>query len=48
MSILHSPGEDMLSGELPQERWNPTQSVRYVRGLTEGNHLVQLINIHHY
>jgi ubiquitin-conjugating enzyme E2 R len=28
ISILHPPGEDMLSGELPQERWNPTQSVR--------------------
>ena len=28
ISILHPPGEDALSGELPQERWNPTQSVR--------------------
>ncbi|XP_019861650.1 PREDICTED: ubiquitin-conjugating enzyme E2 R2-like isoform X2 [Amphimedon queenslandica] len=31
VSILHSPGEDMLSGELPQERWNPTQSVRCMK-----------------
>lgn len=30
ISILHPPGEDTLSGELPQERWNPTQSVRYI------------------
>lgn len=29
ISILHPPGEDSMSGELPQERWNPTQSVRY-------------------
>jgi len=27
MSILHPPGEDAMSGELPQERWLPTQSV---------------------
>ncbi|EGC28286.1 hypothetical protein DICPUDRAFT_51943, partial [Dictyostelium purpureum] len=27
ISILHPPGEDVLSGELPQERWLPTQSV---------------------
>ncbi|VDN40501.1 unnamed protein product [Dibothriocephalus latus] len=29
ISILHSPGEDAFSDELPSERWNPTQSVRY-------------------
>jgi len=27
MSILHPPGEDVMSGELPQERWLPTQNV---------------------
>lgn len=30
ISILHPPGEDTMSGELPQERWNPTQSVRTI------------------
>eukprot|EP00800_Vazella_pourtalesii_P013804 TRINITY_DN3374_c0_g1_i1.p1 TRINITY_DN3374_c0_g1~~TRINITY_DN3374_c0_g1_i1.p1 ORF type:complete len:256 (+),score=71.76 TRINITY_DN3374_c0_g1_i1:721-1488(+) len=30
ISILHPPGEDPLSGELPNERWNPTQSVRTI------------------
>ncbi|VDL90210.1 unnamed protein product [Schistocephalus solidus] len=29
ISILHSPGEDAFSDELPSERWNPTQNVRY-------------------
>lgn len=29
ISILHPPGEDPHSGELPAERWNPTQSVRW-------------------
>jgi len=27
ISILHPPGEDEMSGELPEERWLPTQSV---------------------
>lgn len=27
ISILHPPGEDEMSGELPEERWNPTQTV---------------------
>jgi ubiquitin-conjugating enzyme E2 R len=27
ISILHPPGEDVLSGELPEERWLPTQTV---------------------
>ncbi|GAM24663.1 hypothetical protein SAMD00019534_078380, partial [Acytostelium subglobosum LB1] len=27
ISILHPPGEDVMSGELPQERWLPTQTV---------------------
>jgi len=27
ISILHPPGEDEMSGELPGERWLPTQSV---------------------
>jgi len=27
ISILHPPGEDEMSGELPEERWLPTQTV---------------------
>jgi len=27
ISILHAPGEDAMSGELPEERWLPTQTV---------------------
>jgi ubiquitin-conjugating enzyme E2 R len=27
ISILHPPGEDEMSGERPEERWLPTQSV---------------------
>lgn len=30
ISILHPPGDDPHSGELPAERWNPTQSVRTI------------------
>ncbi|XP_039759214.1 ubiquitin-conjugating enzyme E2 R2 isoform X1 [Pararge aegeria] len=30
ISILHPPVDDPQSGELPCERWNPTQSVRTV------------------
>lgn len=30
ISILHSPIDDPQSGELPCERWNPTQNVRLV------------------
>lgn len=30
ISILHPPGENEMSGELPEERWNPTQSVRTI------------------
>jgi ubiquitin-conjugating enzyme E2 R len=30
VSILHPPGGDLQSGELPCERWNPTQSVRTI------------------
>jgi ubiquitin-conjugating enzyme E2 R len=30
ISILHPPIDDPQSGELPCERWNPTQSVRTV------------------
>jgi len=30
ISILHPPGEDEMSGELPEERWLPTQSVTTV------------------
>lgn len=30
ISILHPPIDDPQSGELPCERWNPTQNVRYV------------------
>ncbi|KAK0418682.1 hypothetical protein QR680_013709 [Steinernema hermaphroditum] len=30
ISILHPPVDDPMSGELPCERWNPTQNVRTV------------------
>ncbi|TPP64358.1 W-linked ubiquitin conjugating enzyme E2 R2 [Fasciola gigantica] len=30
ISILHSPGDDLQSGELASERWNPTQNVRTI------------------
>lgn len=30
ISILHPPGEDAQSGERPEERWNPAQSVRTI------------------
>ncbi|CAG0887691.1 unnamed protein product [Darwinula stevensoni] len=30
ISILHPPGDDPQSGELPCERWNPTQNVRTI------------------
>ena len=30
MSILHPPVDDPQSGEMPCERWNPTQNVRLV------------------
>lgn len=30
ISILHPPGEDEMSGERPEERWNPTQTVRTI------------------
>jgi ubiquitin-conjugating enzyme E2 R len=30
LSILHPPGNDPMSGELPEERWLPTQSVSTV------------------
>ncbi|KAL6077200.1 Ubiquitin-conjugating enzyme protein UbcC [Balamuthia mandrillaris] len=30
ISILHPPGEDEMSGELPEERWLPTQTVATV------------------
>eukprot|EP00128_Syssomonas_multiformis_P009924 Colp12_sorted_trinity150504_noHs@20727 len=30
ISILHPPGEDAMSGERPEERWNPTQTVRTI------------------
>ncbi|CAB3407945.1 unnamed protein product [Caenorhabditis bovis] len=30
ISILHAPIDDPQSGELPCERWNPTQSVRTI------------------
>ncbi|ESO10838.1 hypothetical protein HELRODRAFT_71946 [Helobdella robusta] len=30
ISILHPPTDDPLSGELPSERWNPTQNVRTI------------------
>lgn len=30
ISILHPPGHDEMSGELPEERWLPTQTVSTV------------------
>ncbi|KJE96668.1 ubiquitin-conjugating enzyme E2 R1 [Capsaspora owczarzaki ATCC 30864] len=30
ISILHPPGDDPMSGERPEERWNPTQNVRTI------------------
>ncbi|KAJ3309946.1 hypothetical protein HDV04_005515 [Boothiomyces sp. JEL0838] len=30
ISILHPPGDDPLSGEKAEERWNPTQSVESI------------------
>lgn len=30
ISILHPPGEDAMSGELPEERWLPTQTVETI------------------
>lgn len=30
ISILHPPEPDEMSGERPEERWNPTQSVRTI------------------
>ncbi|EDV21020.1 Ubiquitin-conjugating enzyme E2 R2 [Trichoplax sp. H2] len=30
ISILHPPVDDPFSGELPSERWNPTQNVRTI------------------
>lgn len=30
ISILHAPGEDEMSGELPAERWSPAQRVESV------------------
>eukprot|EP00045_Choanoeca_perplexa_P017540 m.256364 g.256364 ORF g.256364 m.256364 type:complete len:232 (-) comp17564_c0_seq2:1380-2075(-) len=30
ISILHPPGEDEMSGERPEERWNPTQTVKTI------------------
>lgn len=30
ISILHPPGEDATSGELPEERWSPAQRVRTI------------------
>jgi ubiquitin-conjugating enzyme E2 R len=30
LSILHAPGHDPMSGELPEERWLPTQTVSTV------------------
>jgi len=30
ISILHPPGDDPMSGETAEERWNPTQSVESI------------------
>ncbi|KAG9338318.1 hypothetical protein JZ751_025989 [Albula glossodonta] len=37
ISILHPPVDDPQSGELPSERWNPTQNVRYFSGTAGGS-----------
>uniref|UniRef100_A0A673MWE4 Ubiquitin-conjugating enzyme E2 R2-like n=1 Tax=Sinocyclocheilus rhinocerous TaxID=307959 RepID=A0A673MWE4_9TELE len=42
ISILHPPVDDPQSGELPSERWNPTQNVRYNRILQKPNSLINL------
>ncbi len=34
ISILHPPVDDPQSGELPSERWNPTQNVRLALSLS--------------
>lgn len=34
ISILHPPVDDPQSGELPSERWNPTQNVRWALART--------------
>ncbi|KAG8126988.1 putative Ubiquitin-conjugating enzyme E2 R1 protein, partial [Naja naja] len=37
ISILHPPVDDPQSGELPSERWNPTQNVSVISLLNEPN-----------
>lgn len=37
ISILHPPVADEQSGELPSERWNPTQNVRYLEAADRQN-----------
>lgn len=44
ISILHPPGEDPHSGEKPEERWNPTQTVRW-RELQNGLMLMYVCSV---
>ncbi|XP_045550302.1 ubiquitin-conjugating enzyme E2 R1 isoform X1 [Salmo salar] len=44
ISILHPPVDDPQSGELPSERWNPTQNVRYMPSQTILLSVISLLN----
>ncbi|XP_055722574.1 ubiquitin-conjugating enzyme E2 R1-like isoform X1 [Salvelinus fontinalis] len=44
ISILHPPVDDPQSGELPSERWNPTQNVRYTPSQTILLSVISLLN----
>lgn len=39
ISILHPPVDDPQSGELPSERWNPTQNVRLALSFVASPHM---------
>lgn len=39
ISILHPPVDDPQSGELPSERWNPTQNVRLALSFVTSPHV---------
>ena len=52
VSILHPPVDDPQSGELPCERWNPTQNVRtillsVVRIQSNATHLSLILDFSH-
>ncbi|SAL95942.1 hypothetical protein [Absidia glauca] len=44
ISILHPPGDDPVSGEKAEERWNPTQSVESMDHHDDGS---QCANVYH-